>query len=273
LPFGARAGLGAEGEIERGGTVAFVDYDMNDKHVVTITINRPDRMNALGLDTVHGIREAFERFEADGDARVAILTGVGRSFSAGQDVKELAGGDAPVPVSAHVAVDVVKKPVIAAVNGYALGGGCLLMLACDIRIATERATFAMAEIKWAIPLLVDRFLSQNIPMCVIMELLLTGDQLDAQRAYNAGLINTLVPEAELMTEAMAIAEKIAELSPAAVRTIKQSKIDCIGLSERDLEVEENARQSARKTPDHQEATRAARENRQPVYQAHLTVSG
>lgn len=245
--------------------MAFVDYEQSG-HVVTITINRPERLNALGVETVGGIRDAFERFERDEEARVAILTGVGRSFSTGQDVKELAAGDSPVPVSAHVAIDVVKKPVIAAVNGYALGGGCLLMLACDIRLATERATFAMAEIKWAIPLLVDRFLAQNLPTCVIMELLLTGESISSEQAYNAGLINKVVAEEDLMRESMSIAEKIAALSPAAVRTIKQSKLERIGLSERDLQIEEEARQAARKTLDHQEAARAAREKRQPVYQ-------
>jgi enoyl-CoA hydratase/carnithine racemase len=249
----------------RRNLLAFVDYEKDGEHIVTITINRPDRLNALGEETVHGIREAFDRYEADDEARVAILTGAGRSFSAGQDVKELAAGNPPVPLSAHVAVDFVKKPVIAAVNGYSLGGGCLLMLACDIRVASEDSVFAMAEIKWAIPLLLDRFLAQNIPTCVIMEMLLTGERLSAEQAYNAGLLNRVVPGDSLMDEAMGMARKIAALSPAAIRTIKQSKLDCIGLSERDLKIEEDSRQAARRTPDHREAALAAREKRQPVY--------
>jgi enoyl-CoA hydratase/carnithine racemase len=247
--------------------LGFVDYAESDNGIVTITINRPERLNGLGYDTVDGIRKAFERFDDDDEARVAILTGVGRAFSAGQDVKELAEGRPPVPVSAHVAVDVVKKPVIAAVNGYALGGGCLLTLACDIRIAAQSSSFALAEVKWAIPLLVDRFLSQNIPTCVVMEMLFTGEKLTAERAYDAGLINRVVPDEELMAEAMKVAETIAELSPTAIRVIKQSKIDRVGLSDRDLEIEEDTRQAARKTTDHVEAAKASLEKRKPVYSA------
>ena len=244
--------------------MTFVDYRKDDS-IVTITINRPERLNALGRDTVQGITDAFQEYEADDEARVAILTGAGRAFSTGQDVKELAGGDPPVPVSAHVAVDVVKKPVIAAVNGYALGGGCLLMMACDIRIAVESASFAMAEVKWAIPLALDRFLGQNLPTSLVMELLLTGEPIDAQRAYVGGLINKVVAGDTLMPEAVAIAETIARLSPAAIRAIKKSKIDTVGLSETDLEIEEEARQAARKTDDFKEASRASLEGREPRY--------
>jgi enoyl-CoA hydratase/carnithine racemase len=247
--------------------VSFVEYEKNDRNIVTITINRPERLNALGYDTVKGITEAFDQFEADKEARVAILTGVGRSFSAGQDVKELTPGAPTVPVSSHVAVDLVKKPVIAAINGYALGGGCLLMMACDIRIAAKSATFAMAEVKWAIPLLVDRFIAQNISACSVMEMLLTGEPISAEEACNHGWINRVVPDESLMSEAMSIAEKIALLSPAAVRVIKQSKIDTVGLSKKDLEIEEDVRQAARKTEDFKEASQASLEKRQPVYEA------
>jgi E-phenylitaconyl-CoA hydratase len=247
--------------------LAFVEYEKNDKNIVTITINRPDRLNALGRETVEGLSNAFKRYEEDKEARVAIITGAGRAFSAGQDVKELAGGEPPVPVSSHIFVDVVTKPVIAAVNGYALGGGCLLMFATDIRIAVPSATFAMAEVRWAIPLLLDRFLTQHIPTCLIMEMLLTGESISAQRAYDGGLVNRIVPEEDLMSEAMSVAEKIAELSPWAVRTIKKSKIDCLGLTKEELEIEEEARQAARKTADFTEAASASLEKRKPVYEA------
>ncbi len=246
--------------------MTFVDYEKNDG-IVTITIDRPDRLNALGYDTVEGLTNAFRRYEDDPGARVAIVTGIGRSFSSGQDVKELATGQPPVPVSSHVTLDVVKKPVVAAVNGFALGGGCLLMMACDIRLAAESATFAMLEVKWAIPILADRFLAQNIPTCVVMELLFTGESISAERAYNAGLVNRVVPDDELMSEAMKVAETIAELSPAAIRVIKQSKIDAVGLSDKELEIEEDARQAARKTADFREASAASLERRKPVYEA------
>jgi enoyl-CoA hydratase/carnithine racemase len=246
--------------------VTFVDYEKKGS-IVTITINRPERLNALGYDTVEGLTNAFRQYEEDPGARVAIVTGVGRSFSSGQDVKELATGQPPVPVSSHVTLDVVTKPVIGAINGLALGGGCLLMMACDIRIAAESASFAMLEVKWAIPILADRFLAQNIPTCVVMELLLTGESISAERAYNAGLVNKVVPDEALMPEAVKIAETISELSPAAIRVIKQSKIDAVGLSEKDLEIEEDARQAARKTADFREASAASLEKRKPVYEA------
>src|SRR5512137_28464 len=143
--------------------MAFVEHQKNG-HIVTITLNRPDRLNALGREVTDEIVDACKKVDSDKEARVAIITGTGRAFCAGNDVREMHEvGGPPNPVHAAYVVAEVTKPVIAAVNGFALGGGCWLTIACDIRIAVKSATFGMPEIKRAIPLGPERFLVQQIP--------------------------------------------------------------------------------------------------------------
>ncbi|HLT77393.1 MAG TPA: enoyl-CoA hydratase-related protein [Ferrovibrio sp.] len=194
--------------------------------VVVITINRPEQRNAISKAVRVGLRAAFERFEADDEAMVAILTGAGeKAFCAGMDLKEAADTMLGVPPRDFLPVigDTVHvtKPVIAAVNGVAYAGGWLLAQMCDLCIAAEHATFAITESKvgrgmpWAAPL------GHIIPQRVMMELLLTGDPVSAQRAYEIGFVNQVVPAAELMPAAMAMAEKIAGNAPLTVRAARE----------------------------------------------------
>ncbi len=194
--------------------------------VTVITINRPERRNAISKDVRLGLRAAFERFEADGAAQVAILTGAGdKAFCAGMDLKEAADTMLGVPPrdflpiigeSVHL-----TKPIIAAVNGLAYAGGWLFAQMCDLCIAADHATFAISEGKvgrgmpWAAPL------GHIIPQRVMMELLLTGDPIDARRAREIGFVNQVVPIAELMPTAIAMAERIAANAPLTVRAARE----------------------------------------------------
>lgn len=194
--------------------------------VAVITINRPDQRNAISKGVRIGLRTAFERFEADNSALVAILTGAGeKAFCAGMDLKEAADTMLGVPPRDFLPIlgDTVQvtKPVIAAVNGVAYAGGWLLAQMCDLCIAAEHATFAITEGKvgrgmpWAAPL------GHIIPQRVMMELLLTGDPIDARRAYEIGFVNHVVPSSDLMAAAIGMAEKIAANAPLTVRAARE----------------------------------------------------
>jgi len=200
-----------------------------DGAVATVTINRPKVLNALSIQTVDELRRAMLSLKYDDAVRVVILTGAGeKSFVAGADINELA---AQTPVSGrelarrgqHV-FDVIEnfgKPVIAAINGYALGGGCELALACTIRIAVDTARIGQPEINLGI--IPGYGGSQRLPRLIgrgpALELLLTGDQISAADAYRLGLVNRVVTAANLMGEARKLAQTLASKAPVAVRYI------------------------------------------------------
>jgi enoyl-CoA hydratase/carnithine racemase len=245
--------------------MSYVEYHKKG-HIVTITLNRPERLNALGKEVTDGIVDACKKVDSDKEARVAILTGTGRAFCAGNDVREMHEvGGPPNPVHAAYIVAEVTKPVIAAVNGFALGGGCWITIACDIRIAVKSATFGMPEIKRAIPLGPERFLIQQIPLCIINEMIFFGEQITAQRAYEVGLINKVVGEEDLMAEAEKVAEKIAELSPWAIQINKKAKIKASSLSKETFDEEQHRRIIARQADDFKEAVKAFTEKRKPIF--------
>jgi len=243
----------------------FVEYQKKG-HIVTVTLNRPDRLNALGKEVTDQLVDACKKVDTDKEARVAIITGTGRAFCAGNDVREMHEvGGPPNPVHAAYVVAEVTKPVIAAVNGFALGGGCWVTIACDIRIAAKSATFGMPEIKRAIPLGPERFLIQQIPLCIINEMILLGEQITAQRAYEVGLINKVVGEEDLMAEAVKTAEKIADLSPWAIQINKKAKIKASSLSKETFDEEQHRRIIARQADDFKEAVKAFAEKRKPIF--------
>jgi enoyl-CoA hydratase len=200
-----------------------------DGAVATVTINRPKVLNALSIQTIDELRRAMLSLRYDDAVRVVILTGAGeKSFVAGADINELA---AQTPVSGrelarrgqHV-FDVIEnlgKPVIAAINGYALGGGCELALACTIRIAVDTARLGQPEINLGI---IPGYggsqrLARLIGRGAALELLLTGDQISAADAYRLGLVNRVVTAANLMGEARKLAQTLAAKAPVAVRYI------------------------------------------------------
>ena len=203
--------------IERDGAVAIV------------TLNRPKVLNALNTQTITELSTAMTAFKDDAAVRAIVLTGAGeKSFVAGADINELAVLS-PVAGKEHArrgqqvfdAIEQLGKPVIAAINGFALGGGCELAMACTLRLAADSAKFGQPEIN--LGLIPGYAGSQRLPRLVgrgvALEILLTGDMIGAQRAYEIGLVNRVVPAAELMTEAKKLAQALAAKAPIAVRYI------------------------------------------------------
>ncbi|HEY9238179.1 MAG TPA: enoyl-CoA hydratase-related protein [Burkholderiaceae bacterium] len=194
--------------------------------VLLITIDRPEAMNALSADVRAGLFEAFAQFEAEASARVAILTGAGdKAFCAGMDLKEAALTGLAVPPPGFLPVIgqnvQLSKPTIAAVNGVAYAGGWLLAQMCDLCVAADHARFGITEAKvgrgmpWAAPLV------HMVQQRAMLELLLTGEPIGAQRAHEIGFVNHVVPAAELLPRAFAIAEKIAANAPLTVAAARE----------------------------------------------------
>ncbi|MBV9783744.1 MAG: enoyl-CoA hydratase/isomerase family protein [Acidisphaera sp.] len=202
-----------------------------DAGIATITLNRPERLNAMDAEHYRLLSEAWMRVRDDPEIRVAIITGAGeRSFSTGADIKSFLTAPADLPEMWLTQRDLllnrgleVWKPVIAAVNGYCLAGGMTLLMATDIRIAAEHATFSVAEVKRGIVPGnggTQRIMKQ-LPYPIAMELLLTGDMMDAKSAAHWGLVNKVVPAAELMQTARDYARRIAANAPLAVQAAKE----------------------------------------------------
>jgi len=192
-----------------------------------VTINRPEKLNALNQKVMAELRACFENIQEDKEVRAVILSGAGeKSFVAGADVSELAVQD-PVEgqqtsTRGQTTLDLIEnlgKPVIAAVNGYALGGGCELAMACTLRIASENARFGQPEVKLGI--IPGYAGTQRLPRLVgkgrAMELILTGEPISAQEAHRIGLVNQVVAAKDLIAAAEAVARKIMTNGPLAVK--------------------------------------------------------
>ena len=202
-------------------------------HIYHIRLNRPERLNAIGTQIRHDLGQAWYEFEHDPEMRIAVVSGEGRIFSAGRDIREQAerggatqGGevsdpDAPVAKTGFYGVPDTDKPIITAVQGGAWGAGFYIVCGSDICVAAEGARFAMSEIPTGIIGPVLFVILQNLGWLPGSEIVLRGHQFDAQRAYELGIINHVVPEPELMSTAMDIAEEIAALPPVHVQVTKQ----------------------------------------------------
>ena len=200
-----------------------------DDAVAIVTLNRPRLLNALNSQTLTELAGAMAAFKDDAGVRAIVLTGAGeKSFVAGADINELAVLS-PVEGKEHArrgqtifnTIEQLGKPVIAAINGFALGGGCELAMACTLRLAADTAKFGQPEIN--LGLIPGYAGSQRLPRLVgkgvALEILLTGDMINAQRAYEIGLVNRVVPAAELLAEARKLAHTLASKAPIAVRYI------------------------------------------------------
>ena len=200
-----------------------------DGAVATITINRPKVLNALNTATIDELRHAILELKADAGIRVTILTGAGeKSFVAGADINELAvqtpaSGREHALAGQHVfdLIENMGKPVIAAINGFALGGGCELAMACTLRVAADTARLGQPEI--ALGLIPGYAGTQRLPRLVgkgrAMEMILTGAAVSAEEAYRIGLVNRVVPAADLLREAKKLAAQLASSAPIAMRYI------------------------------------------------------
>ena len=247
--------------------------------VATITLNRPEKMNALDPATYEEITQAFADIERDRDILVGIITGAGdRAFTAGADLKLMHTGDesggggggewAPWRPDRWDFGLTTSKPLIAAVNGYALAGGLELALICDIRIASPNTIFGTPEVKWN---LLHGFGAYRLPRIIslshAMEMLLTGEFIDAETALRIGLISRIVPTDELMPEAERVAGRIAANGPMAVRMTKELVLNGLTATPGEhfrLMKEYYARVDA--TADQAEGLQAFREKRAPNYQ-------
>ena len=202
------------------------------ENIGLLTINRPEKLNAISNELISELKKLLDEIENDEELRVLIITGAGdKAFVAGADIKELVDRDARLGrrVSQErqgifSRIENLPVPVIAAVNGYALGGGLELALACSIRICSEKAQFGAPEVKLGI--IPGDGGTQRLPRLVglgrAMEMILTGDFIDAQEAYRIGLVNKVLPQEELMDKAMELAKKIASRPPLAVRFAKEA---------------------------------------------------
>jgi 2-(1,2-epoxy-1,2-dihydrophenyl)acetyl-CoA isomerase len=254
-------------------------YDVQDR-VATLTLNRPDRLNALGDTLREDLFDAIAKCVADPNVGVLVITGAGRGFCSGGDVKsmserEKAGEPAPAnerfsPIRDRVilAMRDCPKPIIAAVNGAAAGAGMNLALACDIRIASSAAKFTQAFVKrgltpdWA----GSYFLPRIVGIAKASELLFTGDAIDAAEALRLGIVNALVAPEELMPETYKLARKIAAGPPMAIQLTKRAihhnqDVDLRAA----LEFETFIQGLARETEDYKEGVRAFVEKRAPVF--------
>lgn len=201
--------------------------DVDDKGIAVVTINRPDKLNALNETVIDELEAVFKRIRAGGDIHAVILTGAGpKSFVAGADISRFTELDADLgrkfaERGQHVfeLIEDLPKPVIAAVNGFALGGGCELALACHLRIAANTAVFGQPEVNLGI--LPGYGATQRLPRLVgrglALEMILTAEHVPAQRAYEIGLANKVVPAGELLQTAKAMAASIVSKAPIAVR--------------------------------------------------------
>ena len=202
-----------------------------DEHIALIRLIRPKELNALNLELMLELKEALKELDENDQVRVIILTGNEKAFAAGADIKQMAGKGAIDMLkidqfSTWDQIKKTKKPIIAAVSGFALGGGCELVMHCDMVIASETAQFGQPEIK--IGVMPGAGGTQRLPRSVgkalAMEMVLTGNFISAERALQAGLINKIVPVDIYLNEAVKLAKQIADKSPIAVQLAKESVI-------------------------------------------------
>jgi enoyl-CoA hydratase len=218
--------------ITRSAAVPFntILYDIQE-HILTITFNRPEKLNAFSRELVHEAIEAFQLAEADDEVHLVIITGAGRAFSAGYDIS--GGRDeqdrSPYYWRLHQRENLsfslqpwqLSKPVIAMVNGYCLAGACELALMCDLRVASDQATFGEPEIRFGAgaPILITPWI---VGLTKAKELLYTGDTMDAHEALRLNMINKVVPHENLREETHKLARRILKIAPENIRLTKQA---------------------------------------------------
>ncbi|PKB77902.1 MAG: hypothetical protein BZY88_20470 [SAR202 cluster bacterium Io17-Chloro-G9] len=245
-------------------------------NVVVITLNRPDSLNALNRQLRSDLGEAITRFDDDQEAHVAIITGAGRAFCAGRDLKERAEDNAQ-GVQAHASDSMsrdrlfmwppTRKPMIAAVNGFALAGGWSIAQMCDLRIAAEEAKLGITETKWSLLPPFGTVLPKSLPLSAVLELVFTAQPVTAQRAYDMGFLNKVVPAEQLMAEAMDLAQQIAENSPLAVQAFKELAYRGQNMSTEEIAaLTYETYDKLLTTEDSKEGPRAFAEKRRPRWQ-------
>jgi E-phenylitaconyl-CoA hydratase len=244
-----------------------------DGHVATITYNRPDALNAINGEMRTELNAAWERVRDEEDAWVAIVTGAGRAFCAGADVKDPTGSAGTWPGSFWEIPTVnsfesgleLWKPTIAAVNGLCLGYGLTGALACDFIVASEHAEFGFPEVRLGVPTIVGAIrLPGRVGWAAAMELLLTGDRIDAERAREIGLVWRVVPADDVLADARRLADRLVRAAPLASRATKEIAARAPRLPWVDaVRMGETMRRVATATEDAAEGWAATRERREP----------
>lgn len=248
--------------------------------ILLVTIDRQDARNALSLEMTQQLIRIWEAFRDDPASRVAILTGAGdHAFCAGADLKEV--GDYYRSMTTEERREKARtepglggitrnlnpgKPVIAAVNGHCLAGGLEMALACDIRIAAENASFGLPEVRWGLMPGAggSQRLPRAIPLTVAMEMLLTGDAIDARTAAACGLVSRVVAQEQLLDEAFAIARRIVRAAPLSVQAVRAAAYEGLEMSlDEGLELEQEFAEPLRQSKDVQEGLKAFVEKRDP----------
>lgn len=244
-------------------------FDARPDGIAIITINQPETRNALGRDVREGLRAAWEHFERDAALRVAVLTGAGeKAFCAGGDLKEMVEIGMKVPPRDMFPLPYdnieLSKPTIAAVNGVAFAGGWMIAQACDLCVASMNATFAITEVKvgrgspWAAPLI------HMIPQRIMMEIILTGKPITAQRAYEIGLVNRLAEPEQLMACALELAGEILDGAPLSVKAGRETVMLSTEMGRSAaLQAARAAHEHSYKSQDAQEGPKAFAEKRRP----------
>lgn len=252
-----------------------IDFELDDG-IAVVTINRPERRNALDAEHYDGLSKAWMRVRDDPEVRVAIVTGAGdKAFCAGADIKSWVGREFELSELwltqkgqlLNRGLE-VWKPIIAAVNGVCIGGGVTLLLATDIRVAVEGATFGLAEVKRGIIAANGgtQRVMQQLPHCIAMEMLLTGEPIDARTAERWGMINKIVPAGELRSAAMAYARRISANAPLALQAAKE-----LALRSRDMDIatglrmEQLVNRILQQSEDNREARDAFANKRTPSF--------
>ncbi|KHQ51697.1 enoyl-CoA hydratase/isomerase family protein [Mameliella alba] len=245
-------------------------------HVARITLNRPEKMNALDRAHYSALTEAWVAVRDDDAVRSVVVTGSGdKAFCAGADLKGFTTNGPPLSELWNPQIGMLLnrgielyKPVVAAVNGYCLGGGMTLLMATDMRIACPEATFAVTEVQRGVVAAnggTQRILKQ-LPHAIGMELLLTGRRMDAEEALHWGLINRIVPQEELLGAAMEQAETLAANAPLAVRASKELALRSYDMDlQAGLRAEQVTNRLIQTSGDVLEGARAFAENRPPVF--------
>lgn len=246
-------------------------YAVDENGIAVITINRPEQRNCLSKEVRDGLRAAWECFEADDLAKIAILTGSGeKAFCAGGDLKEMVETGLKVPPRDMFPVPyeniALSKPTIAAVNGVAFAGGWMISQACDLCVASTHAKFAITEVKvgrgspWASPLI------HMIPQRIFMEIVLTGNPISAQRAYEIGLVNRLAEPPALMDAAFELAREVIEGAPLSVAAARETVMLATEMGRTAaLDAAWAAHETAYNSDDAQEGPRAFAEKRKPQW--------
>jgi enoyl-CoA hydratase len=249
-----------------------IRYESADKHIVLLTIDRPEARNALDPDTLTELADAWQRIETDDDVRAVVITGEGeQAFCAGADLKRTIGQRALDPRAMDVALlksYPLSKAVVAAVNGFCVAGGMEILLGTDIRYAVPEAEFGLQEVRWAIfPFGGGATkLARQIPYARAMELLLLGTRIKADEALACGLINEIVERDQLMDRALETARALARNGPLSIRAIKRVVHRTYGIvGDEDLAYEASQAVPVFASQDAREGPKAFAEKRDPEY--------